>query len=113
MSTQPQQKSEVGEPVRNDSSRAVNDSQPTLDEYLRKRLITVEGAISHLAGIEMYGNSVPAGTAGGDLFDYINFQQRYDVDARIQRAITLSEEFLEPLKGGKPARNSVDDHGNG
>ena|SRR5215472_608361 len=113
VSTQPQQKSEVGEPVRNDSSRAVNDSQPTLDEYLRKRLITVEGAISHLAGIEMYGNSVPAGTAGGDLFDYINFQQRYDVDARIQRAITLSEEFLEPLKGGKPARNSVDDHGNG
>lgn len=28
----------------------------------------------------MYGNSIPAGTAGGDLFEYINFQQRYDLD---------------------------------
>jgi hypothetical protein len=36
----------------------------------------VEGAIPRLAGSEMYGNSVPAGTVGGDLFEYINFQQR-------------------------------------
>jgi hypothetical protein len=70
----------------------------------------VEGAIPHLPGIEMYGNSVPAGTVGGDLFEYINFEQRYDIDARIQRAERLSKEFLEPLRGGKPARNSVDDH---
>ena len=28
----------------------------TIDEYLRKRLLPVEGAIPHLAGIEMYGN---------------------------------------------------------
>jgi len=39
----------------------------------------------------MFGNSIPAGTVGGDLFEYINFQQRYDLDARIQRAITLSK----------------------
>src|SRR5579864_6049090 len=51
---------------------------PTIDEYLRKRLMPVEGAIPRLAGIEMYGNSIPAGTVGGDLFEYINFQQRYD-----------------------------------
>jgi hypothetical protein len=30
----------------------------------------------------MYGNSIPAGTVGGDLFEYINFQQRYYIDAR-------------------------------
>ena len=53
---------------------------PTIDEYLRKRLMPVEGAIPHLQGIEMYGNSIPAGTVGGDLFEYINFQQRYDID---------------------------------
>ena len=70
----------------------------------------VEGAIPHLAGIEMYGNSIPAETVGGDLFEYINFQQRYDIDARIQRAIELSKEFLEPLRTGEPPRNSVDDH---
>src|SRR5580704_1888200 len=70
----------------------------------------VEGAIPHVQGIEMYGNSIPAGTVGGDLFEYINFQQRYDIDARIQRALKLSKEFLEPLPAGATPRNSVDDH---
>jgi len=83
---------------------------PSIDEYLRKRLMPVEGAIPHVEGIEMYGNSIPAGTVGGDLFEYINFQQRYDIDARIQRALKLSKEFLEPLPAGAPPRNSVDDH---
>ncbi len=83
---------------------------PSIDEYLRKRLMPVEGAIPHIQGIEMYGNSVPAGTVGGDLFEYINFQQRYDIDARIQRALKRSKEYVEPLPAGTPPRNSVDDH---
>lgn len=81
----------------------------TIDDYLRERLMPVEGAIPHIPGIEMYGNSLPAGTVGGDLFEYINFQQRYDIDARIQQAQRLSKEFLEPLPLGAPARNAVDD----
>src|SRR5260370_9979452 len=89
---------------------AAGYNQLTIDEYLRKRLMPVEGAIPHLPGIEMYGNSIPAGTVGGDLFEYINFQQRYDIDARIQRAVKLSKEFLEPLPADRPVRNSVDDH---
>jgi serine phosphatase RsbU (regulator of sigma subunit) len=83
---------------------------PNIDEYLRERLMPVQGAIPHIPGIEMFGNSIPAGTVGGDLFEYINFQQRYDIDARIQQAQRLSKEFLEPLPLGSPARNSVDDH---
>jgi serine phosphatase RsbU (regulator of sigma subunit) len=83
---------------------------PSIDEYLRKRLMPVEGVIPHVQGIEMYGNSVPAGTVGGDLFEYINFQQRYDIDARIQRALKRSKEYLEPLPTGAAPRNSVDDH---
>jgi len=83
---------------------------PTIDEYLRKRLMPVEGVIPRLPGIEMYGNSIPAGTVGGDLFEYINFQQRYDIDARIERAQKLAKEFLEPLPPGTAPRNSVDDH---
>src|SRR5712691_12060143 len=83
---------------------------PSIDEYLRKRLMPVEGAIPHVQGIEMYGNSIPAGTVGGDLFEYINFQQRYDIDARIQRALKRSKEYLEPLPTGAEPRNSVDDH---
>jgi serine phosphatase RsbU (regulator of sigma subunit) len=85
---------------------------PSIDDYLRKRLMPVEGAIPHVQGIEMYGNSIPAGTVGGDLFEYINFQQRYDIDARIQRALRLSKEYLEPLPPGTAPRNSVDDQVN-
>ena len=33
---------------------------PTIDEYLLKRLMPVEGVIPHLPGIEMYGDSIPA-----------------------------------------------------
>jgi len=86
------------------------DMEATIDEYLRKRLMPVEGVIPHVQGIDMYGNSIPVGIVGGDLFEYINFQQRYDIDARIQRALKLSKEFLEPLPPGMMPRNSVDDH---
>ena len=89
---------------------ARSDTAITIDEYLRQRLKPVEGAIPHLPGIEMYGNSIPAGSVGGDLFEYINFQQRYNIDARIQRALKLTEEFLQPLPPGEAPRNSVDDH---
>jgi len=82
---------------------------PGIDEYLLKRLKPVEGVIPHLPGIEMYGNSIPAGTVGGDLFEYINFQQRYDIDARIARARRLSQEFLQPHPPGAADRNPVDD----
>jgi len=82
----------------------------TIDEYLRQRLMPVEAAIPQIAGIEMYGNSIPAGTVGGDLFEYINFQQRYDIDARIKRAEHLAKEYLESLPPGATPRNSIDVH---
>jgi serine phosphatase RsbU (regulator of sigma subunit) len=85
-------------------------TEPSIDEYLRQRLMPVEGSIPRIPGIEMYGNSIPAGTVGGDLFEYINFQQRYDLDTRIRRAQTLAKAFIEPLSPVSPTRNSVDDH---
>lgn len=84
--------------------------EPGIDEYLRKRLMPVEGAIPHLARTDIYGNSIPAGSVGGDLFEYINFQQRYNIDARISNALRLSREYLEPLYQGQIPRNSVDEH---
>jgi serine phosphatase RsbU (regulator of sigma subunit) len=89
---------------------STSDTELTIDEYLRERLMPVEGAIPHIPGIEMYGNSIPAGTVGGDLFEYINFQQRYDIDARIRRSLNLAQQFLRSLPHGEPSRNSVDDH---
>lgn len=82
----------------------------SIDEYLRKRLMPVEGAIPHLPGIEMCGNSIPPGKVGGDLFEYINFQQRYNIDARIARAYRLSKKYLEPLPEGARPQNAVDVH---
>jgi serine phosphatase RsbU (regulator of sigma subunit) len=84
--------------------------EPSIDEYFRKRLMPVEGAIPHLDGIDMYGNSIPASTVGGDLFEYINFQQRYNIDARIARALKQSQDFLVPLPEGHTPRNAVDAH---
>jgi serine phosphatase RsbU (regulator of sigma subunit) len=84
--------------------------EPSIDEYFRKRLMPVEGAIPHLDGIDMYGNSIPASTVGGDLFEYINFQQRYNIDARIARALKQSRDFLVPLPEGHTPRNAVDAH---
>ena len=85
-------------------------SIPSIDQYFRQRLTPVEAAIPQIPGIDMFGNSVPAGIAGGDLFEYINFQQRYDLDARIKRAERLAKEYLEPLPPDTAVRNSVDDH---
>ena len=85
------------------------ETTPGIDEYLRQRLMPVEGVIPHIPGIEMYGMSVPAETVGGDLFEYINFQQRYDLDERTRRAERLAREYLEPLPPGAPVRNGVDD----
>src|SRR5262249_55492396 len=79
-------------------------------EYLRERLMPVEGVIPHVDGIDMYGDSTPAGPAGGDLFEYINFQQRYDLDARVRRALELSKEYLQPHPPGAPDHTCVDSH---
>ena len=89
---------------------ATSQADLSIDEYLRERLMPVEGAIPHLPGIEMYGNSIPAGTVSGDLYEYINFQQRYDIHGRIEHALTLSKEFLKPRPPGAPDRTSVDEH---
>ena len=58
----------------------------------------------------MYGNSIPAANADGDLFEYINFEQRYNIDARIERANELSRRYLEPLPEGSEPQNAVELH---
>ena len=74
----------------------------------------VEGAIPQLPGIEM-GTAIRflAGAVGGDLFEYINFQQRYDIDGRIQLALKRSQEYPgEAACLVRAPHNSVDDHVN-
>lgn len=45
---------------------ATPQTEFSIDDYFRKRLMPVDSAIPLLAGIEMYGNSIPAGSVGGD-----------------------------------------------
>jgi serine phosphatase RsbU (regulator of sigma subunit) len=87
---------------------AIDQVELSIDEYLRRRLMPVEGSIPQLPGIEMYGNSIPAGAVGGDLFEYINFEQRYNLAARIANARKLSKQYLECPAEGEAPRNPVD-----
>jgi serine phosphatase RsbU (regulator of sigma subunit) len=101
----------LGEPITVQTpDMATTPLIPGIGEYLRKRLMPVEGAIPQLAGIEMFGNSIPAEQVGGDLFEYINFQQRYNIGARIAHANELSKKYLEsPLENSSP-QSEVDIH---
>ncbi len=57
-------------------------------QYLAQRLMPAAGAIPRIPGIDIYGLTVPLnGVAGGDLITYVNFQDRFDLDARIRRAL--------------------------
>jgi hypothetical protein len=97
-------------------TRSAQNAPPTeaptllnINEYLRKRLMPAEEAIPHISGIQMFGISIPAETVGGDLLEYVSFQQRYDIDARIRQAHRLSQGFIDPLPDGAAPRNLVDD----
>jgi len=65
----------------------LDDELRTGARYLAQRLMPAPGAIPRIPGIDIYGMSVPFnGVVGGDLITYMNFQDRYDLDARIKRA---------------------------
>ena len=55
--------------------------------YMAQRLMPAPGAIPRIPGTDIYGVSIPFnGIAGGDLITYVNFQDRFDLDARIRAA---------------------------
>jgi serine phosphatase RsbU (regulator of sigma subunit) len=57
-------------------------------QYLAQRLMPAPGAIPQIQGIDIFGISVPHnGVVGGDVITYMNFQERFDLDMRIKRAL--------------------------
>jgi len=71
--------------------------------YLAQRLMPAAGTIPQIPGIDVYGMTIPLnGVAGGDLITYLNFQERFDLDARIRRALdqgnTVMAQTLQRLK---------------
>ncbi len=56
-------------------------------QYVSQRLMPAPGAIPCIPGIDLYGMTVPFNNiAGGDLISYVNFQDRFDLEARMRRA---------------------------
>ncbi len=61
-------------------------------QYLAQRLMPAAGAIPRIPGIDIHGMTIPFnGIAGGDLITYVNFSDRFDLDARIQRATAQAQ----------------------
>jgi serine phosphatase RsbU (regulator of sigma subunit) len=72
-------------------------------QYLAQRLMPAAGAIPCLPGIDIHGMTVPYnGVVGGDLITYVNFRERFDLDARIRAALNRGQnrkaEALRALK---------------
>jgi hypothetical protein len=64
-------------------------------QYLAHRLTPTAGAIPRIAGIDIHGVTLSLnGVAGGDLLTYVDFLERFDLDARIRRAVSLGQEDM-------------------
>jgi len=58
-------------------------------EEIAKNLIPQPGDLPRLEGIDVYGGTIPLnGVVGGDHLIYVDFKQRFDLEARIQRALS-------------------------
>lgn len=54
---------------------------------IAQHLIPTAGEVPTLAGFDIYGKTMPLnGAVGGDHLIYVDFKQRFDLDARIARA---------------------------
>ncbi len=70
----------------------LDDELRTGARYLAQRLMPATGAIPRIPAIDIFGVMVPLnGVVGGDYISYVNFQDRFDLDARIQRAMAESQ----------------------
>jgi serine phosphatase RsbU (regulator of sigma subunit) len=64
-------------------------------QYAAQHLTPAPGAIPKIPGVDLYGVSVPFnGVAGGDLISYVNFHERFDLDARILSALSQGQEDI-------------------
>ena len=62
-------------------------------QYAAEHLTPAPGAIPKIDGVDIYGVTLPLnGVAGGDAISYVNFQERFDLDARIEKALSQGQE---------------------
>ena len=64
-------------------------------QQLGQSLIPEAGSIPHIPNVDIHGITIPLnGVAGGDLVSFVNFRERYDLDARIARATGQGQEEI-------------------
>jgi serine phosphatase RsbU (regulator of sigma subunit) len=64
-------------------------------QHLGQSLIPEAGAIPHIPNVDIHGITIPLnGVAGGDLITFVNFRERYDLDARIAHASALGNDDI-------------------
>ncbi len=64
-------------------------------QYLAQCLIPEAGVIPQIANVDIYGMTIPLNEiAGGDLITFVDFRERYDLDARIARASAQGQEEI-------------------
>jgi serine phosphatase RsbU (regulator of sigma subunit) len=76
-------------PMDTDVTALVKRLTRELDNFrdIAKYILPTPGDVPTLTGIDVFGGSLPlSGSAGGDHIIYLDFNRRYDLDARIARA---------------------------
>jgi serine phosphatase RsbU (regulator of sigma subunit) len=64
-------------------------------QTLAQCLIPDAGAIPRIPNVDIHAVTIPLnGIAGGDLVTFVNFPERYDLDARITRALSQGKEEI-------------------
>ncbi|MEJ2110118.1 MAG: PP2C family protein-serine/threonine phosphatase [Acidobacteriota bacterium] len=86
------------------SEKDLNQELHSGAEYTALHLIPSPGAVPRIPGVDIFGKTLPYnGIAGGDLITYVNFEERFDLDVRIQNALQQGREDivrnLEKLRG--------------
>ncbi len=86
---------ESHESARDGSDTALNRDLHLGAEYLAMHLIPSPGAVPQIPGVDIFGITLPFnGIAGGDLITYVNFQERFDLDVRIDNALSQGREDI-------------------
>ncbi|UCF66548.1 MAG: serine/threonine-protein phosphatase [Acidobacteriota bacterium] len=67
-------------------SEKLADELRNFEEIVRT-ILPSPGEVPHLPGVDIAGSSLPlSGTTGGDHIIYVDFNRRFDLDARIRKA---------------------------
>src|SRR5262245_13638368 len=64
-------------------------------QEIAKNILPLPGEIPTLQGLDVYGGTIPVnGATGGDHIVYVDFKERFDLQARIKRAASENRQDI-------------------